>query len=339
MATRSKQFRRAAFTWFGYTAENVTHITSMEADKCDYVIIGFEVCPETGKPHIQGYIEFKSPLALSTVKSRLDPMNKGKSVVHIEPAKKHRDANITYCKKADSHDAKAIELYGAKWIEKLNIPSDSPKVDGLQPLNKGEADIRPVVEMAQTGEHTLSEIASSFPNAATKYAAGLKSIIESAKEDSLFQQFKSRMISGVPNLWQADFIGNVIDQPVNNRAVWWIYDATGGTGKSWLCDYLIATRGAIFFENAKSRDIAFAYDGQPIVIFDFARTCEGHVNYNVIECLKNGRIFSAKYGSKAKFFKPPHVICLANWPPARGSLSQDRWRIINLEVDSAKKEE
>lgn len=335
MSARSTQFRRAAFTWHDYTVEQVNHLTSLDETKCNYIIVGFEVCPESGKRHIQGYVEFKSPLALSTVKSRLDPVLKGKSTVHVEAAKKSRDANINYCKKTDSADPAAIELYGAKWIERINTAP--AQTANEQPLSKGEADIRPVVEMAQSGKHTLSEIASAFPNAATKYATGIKAIVDSAKEDCLFQAFKDRLANGVPNQWQADFIGNVIDKPVDNRTVWWIYDTTGGTGKSWLCDYLIATRGAIFFENAKSRDIAYAYDGQPIVVFDFARMCEGHVNYNVIECLKNGRIFSAKYGSKAKFFKPPHVVCLANWPPERKNLSQDRWRIIDLSDETPKK--
>lgn len=328
MSARATQFRRAAFTWFAYTSDTLQHLQSMDNTKCKYLIVGFEICPETGQRHLQGYIEFKSPLALSTVKSRLDPINKAKSTVHVEAAHKCRDANIAYCKKEESADLGMVAELGYKWFER--VFEETPQEPTDQPLSKGEADLRSVVELAQTGTHSLSEVASAFPTAALKHASGVKAIIESAKIDCAFEGFKERMTNGVPNSWQREFIGTVIDQPVDNRAVWWIYDTIGGTGKSWLCDYLIATRGAVFFENAKSRDIAHAYNGEPVVVFDLARCSEGKVNYGAIESLKNGRIFSSKYDSKSKYFKPPHVVCLANWPPDRAALSQDRWHIVDL---------
>ena len=60
------------------------------------------------------------------------------------------------------------------------------------------------------------------------------------------------------------------------------------------------------FENGKSADIKYAYDGQRCVVFDLSRSQESHVNYEVIESVKNGVVFSTKYESQMKVFKTPH---------------------------------
>ena len=59
---------------------------------------------------------------------------------------------------------------------------------------------------------------------------------------------------------------------------------------------------------------------------------EEQINYQVMESIKNGRVFSAKYESKMKVFDPPHVICFANFEPKREAMSADRWAIVDLEA-------
>ena len=69
------------------------------------------------------------------------------------------------------------------------------------------------------------------------------------------------------------------------------------------------------FENAKSADVKYALTGQRIVVFDLSRSQETHVNYEVIESVKNGVCFSTKYESQMKVFKTPHVVIMANFAP------------------------
>ncbi len=80
--------------------------------------------------------------------------------------------------------------------------------------------------------------------------------------------------------------------------------------------------------------MAYAYKNESIVIIDLARTQAESVNYfyQFIESLKNGVLFSPKYESGQKIFKPPHVFVFANYEPDQTKLSADRWNIVQLDA-------
>lgn len=44
-------------TWFNYTDGDLTFIRAINP-KPKYLIFGFEICPDTGRPHLQGYVHF-----------------------------------------------------------------------------------------------------------------------------------------------------------------------------------------------------------------------------------------------------------------------------------------
>ncbi len=63
-------------------------------DIFSYLLIGEEVCPMTGRPHLQGYAELKTKRRLSTIKKALlDP------ALHVEQRYGSQLAAIVYCKK------------------------------------------------------------------------------------------------------------------------------------------------------------------------------------------------------------------------------------------------
>ena len=117
----------------------------------------------------------------------------------------------------------------------------------------------------------------------------------------------------------------------NDRQVLWVSDRQGNSGKTFMTKWLLARGNAIRFTNAKSSDIAYAYTGQDIVIFDISRTIEGYFNYGICEDLKNGMLFCGKYASKSKVFvKPPRIVIMANWLPDKSAMSSDRWDILEV---------
>lgn len=130
--------------------------------------------------------------------------------------------------------------------------------------------------------------------------------------------------------WQKNIIQKLKNQ--DDRKVIWIHDDIGGRGKTHLAKYLATKEDAMICHNASTKDIALAYQKQPIVVFDYTRT-EDSINYAAIEHLKNGVIFSAKYQSAVKFFNPPKVICLSNNLPDVTGLSRDRWDIYTFNAD------
>jgi len=137
------------------------------------------------------------------------------------------------------------------------------------------------------------------------------------------------------NFWQKDIVEfiKIPNLPQNNREIIWFYDEIGGRGKTVLCNYLGIKMKADILRNGKNKDLSYILSDKPkIVIFDFVRTNEGRINYGMIEDIKDGRVFCPKYESKNKRFNSPHVIIFANFKPDESTLSQNRWRIFNLET-------
>jgi len=54
------------------------------------------------------------------------------------------------------------------------------------------------------------------------------------------------------------------------------------------------------------------------------------IQYDFLEELKNGYVFSPKYESKNKSFPTPHVVVLMNEIPDKSKLSEDRYNIKSL---------
>lgn len=131
--------------------------------------------------------------------------------------------------------------------------------------------------------------------------------------------------------WQQTFIDYLTPCCEDNRTVHWVVDYRGGNGKSDLTNYLLSHNNAFLVDCGKLADIAYAYDNQPIVVFDLARDTEDYCPYRAMEAFKNGRFFSPKYNSCLKTFKPPHVVVFANYAPKQEALSQDRWNIVRLD--------
>lgn len=90
-------------------------------------------------------------------------------------------------------------------------------------------------------------------------------------------------------------------------------------------------KNAFYCTGGKHADVFHAYDGQPICIFDFPRDSEEFVCYGVIEAIKNGMYFSAKYDSTVKQFDVPHVLVFSNFMPVFSKFSEDRWGLFKIE--------
>lgn len=89
----------------------------------------------------------------------------------------------------------------------------------------------------------------------------------------------------------------------DNRKILWVVDQKGNNGKTFLAGYLADKYGARIFENGRSSDIKYMWNGEDIVIFDLVRSCQDHINYEVIEQIKNGRFNSTKYESTEKMIQ------------------------------------
>jgi len=131
--------------------------------------------------------------------------------------------------------------------------------------------------------------------------------------------------------WQDEITTYIKQHQGNDRQVIWLSDVVGNSGKSYLAKYLTLNHGAIVFNHTIENAVSFAYNEEPLVIFDFTRSTHlDQISYNCIEQLKNGNLFSTKYESRVKLFQPPTVVCFSNTLPPKNKLSLDRWIVFDL---------
>lgn len=287
------RLRRWAFT--SYKLD----IFDKEFKDCRYIIMGKEICPKTKKEHIQGYVEFNEPYRMNRVKKFL-----GDNTTHLEGTKGTREQNIKYCSK----DGNFKEFKGSGTVEQEQKKS----VNSIQ--------------FVQDNIHKGSWVILNQDPAYYKFFMENKDLVKKSMEEKKQYKYMKKWLSKfVPNLYQVDWLNHLEKQ--GKRKISWVYDEKGGSGKSMFARWLVYC-GAILFTTSKTADITYAYNGQKIIIFDFSRSLEEHLNYGVIESLKNGMVFSSKYKSGMKVFKPPKIIVLANFPPVMNKMSLDRWDLI-----------
>ena len=83
-----------------------------------------------------------------------------------------------------------------------------------------------------------------------------------------------------------------------------------------------------------TRDITMKFDiNSTGVIFDVCRTAVSKIDYNTLECIKNGYLATGKYHSMKLVFDSKPVIVFANNTPDTSRLSSDRWQIFTIGID------
>ena len=176
--------------------------------------------------------------------------------------------------------------------------------------------------------YTDYEIQKSYPNLFASSFKGIAEMRKNKREHDAGIQLMEDFCNVDLREWQV--IAFTLLKEQSNREVLWFVDYLGGSGKTWFAKYLVAMHDAFYCTGGKAADIAHAYNFEKMVVFDFTRSKKEIVNYNVIEKMKDGIIFSPKYQSTNKQFAPCTVVCFSNWDPDKNKLSLDRWNINYL---------
>lgn len=83
----------------------------------------------------------------------------------------------------------------------------------------------------------------------------------------------------------------------------------------------------------KYSDIAYAFNLEEYVIFDFSRQQADRFPYKLVEDFKNRRVFSTKYESRMKRALRCKLIVFTNWAPDKSMLSADRWNVHHIDLN------
>lgn len=134
--------------------------------------------------------------------------------------------------------------------------------------------------------------------------------------------------------WQNEII-DIINTEPDDRTIHWYWSENGGVGKSCFIKYLVVKHKAKFLCKGKFADIINIIfntdmDKTNILCFDLPRNTGNKISYDALECIKNGLISNTKYETGDKVFNPPHIFIFANAPPEEGRMSDDKWKITEL---------
>lgn len=250
---------------------------------------------ESGTPHFQGYVEMKKRTTLLQMK-KLFPG------AHLEKRRGTQAEARAYCMKNDSRLEGPWEygLYVMKIEDKLQGVMEDMKVSGKRP--------RDYLEDCPTAYDKSKETLREYYGALQR-----KKAVETWQFDR--------------KPWMEEV--EALMETKDCRRIIWVYGPQGGEGKTTHAKYLFKTRDAFYTTGGKTGDIAFAWDHEPLVLFDIPRCAEEYVNYGIIEQLKNGMVQSGKYTSCIKIKDYVEVIVYANFTPRSGMLSEDRIVIVN----------
>ncbi len=146
--------------------------------------------------------------------------------------------------------------------------------------------------------------------------------------------------------WQ-DATVALLREPINDRTIFWVWEPEGCSGKSVLQHVLARDFEAILVGNSP-RDAACAiklawFDDDdadarappiPIVMLNLARDTQNPRLWPLLECIKDGILFSGKYKSQMIRMPLTHLIVFANEPPEACSLSVDKLCVFRIQRDT-----
>lgn len=302
--------------WFGRDYQTLDNKNNIK-----YMVIQGELCKD-GKKHIQGFIQFHNKKRMDFIKKLLTD-----NTLHIEPMRGTPEQARRYCTDEytdDKGDNKEIWHKQYEYGE-LDNTVQGTRTDLLGLKNK-------IVEGHKVKNILIDSTDSKEIHNILQYNRPLKKLEEEIQTISIKQKLLKQYNNIKWNKLQ-QYILDKINDTVNDRTVYWVYDEDGNSGKSYLSKYLQLTRDTYYITGGKQNDILYGYEGQQIVIIDLARTYADNLEhiYTIIENLKNGQYLSTKYETKQKLFEVPHIIVMANFEPDKSKLSRDRWNMIYTE--------
>lgn len=291
------QAKHWAFTLNNYTEDDERRI-QRASGQVAYLVYGREVS-STGTPHLQGFVSLRKKLRLSQVRTLLG------CAAHYEIARDPRHA-AEYCKKDGDTYESGEPPRGRGSRSDLELFKDSVKA--------GCFDIKVLRE-------THSSVFARYGEFCQKYMSDRAPVPE--------------LPMHALRPWQAN-LNRKLNLSPDSRSIIFCVDKTGNTGKSWFAHYYTllhreSNNVQVVLPGKKADMIYSLQNGLRVVFLDCPRSKQGDViQYDFLEELKNGYLFSPKYYSEYRRFGPMHVCVMMNEDPDMTKLSADRYDLHDM---------
>lgn len=296
------------FTINNYSEEDIQacHDVS-ETTNCTYLIFGKET-GETGTPHLQGFVIFDGRKRIRTVRTALG----GRA--HCEVARGTPYQAAEYCKKdGDYHE------FGEPPINRVQRRGSAGLfADFVTWVNEFYA------------EHGRApndrDRACAFPALFVRYNRALSELTTHLLPPPEMQEGELRD-------WQIT-LNTRLHEPPDDRTIDFYVDEDGGKGKSFFQRWFLSNNHlkTQLLSIGKRDDLAHAIDvSKSVFLFNIPRGGMEHLQYTILEQLKDKVIFSPKYNSTTKLIgHMTHVVVFCNEWPDENKMSNDRFNIIKL---------
>lgn len=273
-----------------------------------YHVYGREV-GSNGTPHIQGFFCLNRTNRLSWCAAHIS------SRAHFEQARGTSTQASDYCKK----DGDFVE-HGVCPSETRNQYSNSD----VESARLWIVDFIDEFKRCPTNRELALAHGKAFVHAGPKllsYAEAIAPPPVLDREEEELQLYD----------WQKGLL-DLLNEPSDDRQVLVVQDVIGNTGKSWFARYMLCKKPqeVQILGIGKRDDIAYMLNPtKSIFFFDVPRGSIGHLQWSIIEMIKNGLVHSNKYLSQTKQLKKRvHVVVLTNELIDQSVLSLDRWKFI-----------
>lgn len=290
------------FTWHNPTAQIEERLTTIGASPiCRYLVWGREVCPTTGRQHLQGYVVWTSRRRFSAVRTQLAP-------AHVQAARGSSVQNRDYCTKDED------------FVEIGTVPDD------VGQGKRSDIDMFVLWLREYDGWPSSKDIMLSFPSLWMRYRDRCLDFREEICTPPPLQD-------GALNEWQSALAEKIDVEPEDDRKIDFYVDPLGGSGKSWFIRKMLTVRDDVqMLSIGKRDDLAYAIDEtKRVFLISIPRGQMEFLNYSVLEMLKDRLVFSTKYQSTTKRLNSnPHVVVLSNEAPDFAKLTDDRYEVTHL---------
>jgi len=296
------------FTFNNYTEDDVERLKSTACCSSEpgeprpdgalevrYLVAGREV-GESGTPHLQGFVWFPTKRRLKAVSDFIG------GNAHVEVCR-CVPSSIKYCKKDQAY----FEI-------------------GTPSATRGKrSDLDKFKDAVRDGCYDLRTLREEFSIILARYPRFCRDYIDDHRPQQAREVFPLRP-------WQAE-LSEALKRDPCSRKITFVVDVEGNKGKTWFAHYYASLhkRTQVLLPGKKA-DMAWCLEEDVRVLFmDAPRSKQGEfIQYDFLEDVKNGYVFSSKYESRMKYFGKVHVVVLMNEYPDMRKLSQDRYDIISI---------